>query len=57
MIERLHRATLFALFQLSIVLGILAMPLALAARRAGLQLPVHRLVEELGNAYDDAQAN
>jgi hypothetical protein len=46
-----RRATLFALYQFSIVLGILLLPLALLARRAGVALPVHRLIERLGDAY------
>ncbi len=36
MISRVYRATLFALYQLCIVIGIVAMPLAIATRQAGL---------------------
>jgi len=56
MIDRAYRATLFALYQLSIALGICMMPLAIAANRLGLRLPVHRLVEGLGSKYETARA-
>lgn len=52
MVSRLYRTTVFALYQCSLLLGILLMPFALVARRVGLTLPVHHLVERLGNAYD-----
>ncbi|MFB6172230.1 MAG: hypothetical protein ABEJ23_06830 [Haloarculaceae archaeon] len=48
------RATLFALYQLSIVVGIALLPLALVARQAGVPLPIHRVVERLGTAYERA---
>lgn len=49
-----HRATLFALYQLTIAVGIFAMPLAIAARRVGLSVPIHRLISSVGEAYEDA---
>ena len=55
MIKRTYRATLFALYQMSIILGILLLPVALAARQAGISIPLHQLVDSLGEAYDDAQ--
>jgi len=39
------------LYQLSIVLGIALLPIALVANRAGVPFPVGRLVERLGSAY------
>ncbi len=51
---RLYRAAVFALYQFSLVLGIALMPFALVARRAGVPLPVHRVVARLGSAYDHA---
>ncbi|WP_202935113.1 hypothetical protein [Halorussus amylolyticus] len=51
---RLHRATLFALYQMSVAISICLLPLALLAKQAGLQLPVHRVVNRLGQAYDAA---
>lgn len=52
MIERLYATTLFALYQMSVALGILLLPLALLTRRFGFTPPVHRLVGRLGAAYD-----
>ncbi|WP_435318419.1 hypothetical protein [Haloarchaeobius sp. TZWSO28] len=52
MINRATQAALFALYQLSIAVGILLMPLALAMRRFGVSLPVHRVVETFGGAYE-----
>ena len=54
MASRLYRATVFALYQCSLLLGILLMPFALVAGRVGLTLPVHRLVTRLGDAYERA---
>lgn len=51
MIDPVERATLFALYHLSIALGIVLMPLALLARRAGVTLPVHRVIDRVGRAY------
>jgi hypothetical protein len=50
--SRLHRATLFALYQLSVLLGIAFLPVALVARQAGVTLPIHRTIERLGAAYE-----
>lgn len=50
--SRLHRATLFALYQLSVLLGIALMPIALIARQVGVTVPIHRMIERLGTAYD-----
>ncbi len=55
--SRVHHATLFALYQLCIAIGIVAMPLALATRQVGFTLPVHRLVESVGDAYEATQTN
>jgi hypothetical protein len=56
MIDGAYKASLFALYQLSIATGIVLMPLALAMRQLGVSLPLHRLVESLGRAYDEATA-
>ena len=48
---RLRRASLFALYQTSIALGIALLPVALLARRVGVRLPVGRLIERVGAAY------
>ncbi|EMA30740.1 hypothetical protein [Natronobacterium lacisalsi] len=55
MISRVYRATLFALYQLCIVVGILAMPLAVAARQAGVTLPIHQVLANVEDAYEAAQ--
>jgi hypothetical protein len=58
MFAPIRRATLFALYQLSVLAGICLLPVALVARRAGVPFPVHRLVESLGTSYEktkDAQ--
>ncbi|SDK24708.1 hypothetical protein [Natronorubrum texcoconense] len=55
MISRVFRATLFALYQLCIVIGIAAMPLAMAARQAGVTIPVHRMLETVEAVYETTQ--
>ena len=52
MVPRLYRAFVFALYQFSIVLGITLLPVALVAKRAGVPVPLGRLVERLGRAYE-----
>lgn len=51
-----YRAWLLALYQLTVATGILLMPLALLARRAGLRLPMAGLLDRLGTAYESASA-
>lgn len=53
--SRAHRAMLFALYQLSILVGILAMPLALLTRQAGFTVPIHRLITRIETAHENAQ--
>ncbi|MFB6107377.1 MAG: hypothetical protein ABEJ82_00875 [Haloplanus sp.] len=55
MIESLQRLGLFTLYQTTVLLGIVLMPLALLARRLGVHLPVGELVETLGRAYDETK--
>jgi hypothetical protein len=57
MAKRLYRGGLFALYQLSLVLGILFLPLALGLRQVGVSLPFHRMVDRLGSAYDQARVD
>lgn len=54
MIETAYRGTLLALYQFSILLGILLLPVALAARQAGLRMPMDRVIERLDEAYENA---
>ncbi len=55
--SRVYHATLFALYQLCIAVGILVMPLALATRQTGVTLPVHRLLARVEEAYEAAEAD
>jgi hypothetical protein len=45
---------MFALYQLSIVIGIALLPVALVAKRAGIPFPVGRLVDRIEAAYRQA---
>jgi hypothetical protein len=54
MYTRIHRAILFALYQTSVAVSILLLPLAIATRQVGVTLPVHRVVNRLEQAYDAA---
>ncbi|MFP8957966.1 hypothetical protein ACLI4Y_14670 [Natrialbaceae archaeon A-CW3] len=55
MISRVYHASLFALYQLCIAVGIVMMPLAIAANRAGISLPIHKVLVTVGEAYENAQ--
>jgi hypothetical protein len=50
----IHRATVFMLYQLSLLTGIVMLPMALAMRKAGVELPLHRVIERVGTAYEHA---
>jgi hypothetical protein len=50
--ERLYRATLLALYQLTLLVGIVMLPVAMVAERAGLSVPVDRAITRLGDAYE-----
>jgi hypothetical protein len=52
--QRLYRATLFALYQFTLLVGIVLMPLALVVKRIGIRLPVDRAVLGLKSAYERA---
>ena len=54
MAPRLYRALVFALYQLSIVVAIALLPVALVTSRVGLPLPIGRFVARLGSAYEKA---
>ena len=54
---RLHCATLLVLYQISVALGIVLLPVALFVHRVGgVALPIHRVIEGLGEAYERAEA-
>jgi len=50
MFDRLTRWAAFGLYQTTVALGILLLPVALLSRRLGLPLPVDRLVERAAEA-------
>ena len=52
MVSRPYKATLFALYQLSLLVGIAVLPVAVVASRAGVELPIHRIITRLGEAYE-----
>ncbi|WP_396612598.1 hypothetical protein ACH9L7_04800 [Haloferax sp. S1W] len=56
MFQRLTQTALLAAYQLSVATGIALLPVALAARKMGVTLPVHRLVETTGDAYERVSA-
>lgn len=53
MIEPVYRFALLALYQLSIVIGIVLLPVAIVAQVGGVTLPVHRVVERLERACEE----
>ena len=55
MTQQLTATTLLVAHQITIALGILLLPVALLARRAGVTIPIHRLVEGTGEAYEKTQ--
>ncbi|MEF8773511.1 MAG: hypothetical protein V5A23_05235 [Halobacteriales archaeon] len=56
MISSAYRNAVFALYQFAVALGILLMPLAVAVRKLGVPMPVHRVVETLDRAYERANS-
>jgi len=51
MIERVTKLALLTAYQSSLALGLALLPVALLARKAGVTLPVHRLIERTERAY------
>jgi uncharacterized membrane protein len=47
MFERLSDAAAVVAYQAAVAVGILALPLAVLARRVGVYLPLHRLIERI----------
>jgi hypothetical protein len=52
MTDPLTRATLFVVYQLTILVGIVLLPVSVLFRRLGLTVPAGRLVETLGDTYE-----
>ena len=57
MASRPYRFTVLALYQLSLLFGIALLPVAILARRAGFQLPIHRVISRLEAAYEQSTSN
>lgn len=55
--SRLYQLSVFALYQLTLLLGIFMLPIALVAKRLGVPLPLHRVVMRLDEAYERATPN
>jgi hypothetical protein len=55
--NRLFRSALFATYQLTLLLGITLLPVALVARQFGVTLPINRIVTRLADAYEDTAPN
>ena len=47
MLSTASRATTFVLYQLTVLFGIVLLPVALAVRRVGLQLPVASVIDRM----------
>ncbi|PSQ59322.1 hypothetical protein BRD18_03770 [Halobacteriales archaeon SW_7_71_33] len=50
MIDRLRHRALFVLYQATLVVGITLLPLAVGLDRVGVTLPMHRVVDAVGEA-------
>jgi hypothetical protein len=50
----LYRASLFVLYQLSLLAAIAMWPVALLTAQLGMELPAHRPVNRFGTAYENA---
>lgn len=55
MFERSKRFALFALYQTTVVLGIVLLPVALLARQVGVPLPLYvgGAIETIGEVYEE----
>jgi hypothetical protein len=56
MTNSLYRASVLSLYQITVVLGIALLPIALVANRAGIPFPIGRLIERLDSAYERTTA-
>ncbi|MFB6224138.1 MAG: hypothetical protein ABEH86_10770 [Haloarcula sp.] len=56
MVARLYTATLLALYQLTLLLGIMLLPVAMVTERFGIRLPMDRAISGLNDAYEQASA-
>jgi hypothetical protein len=56
MVSRLHTAALFALYQLTLLAGLVLLPVAMVTQQLGVRLPVDRAVASLNDAYEQSRA-
>lgn len=54
MYARTKAATVFALYQLTVVAGLLLLPVAVIARQAGVPIPFDRALRRLATAHEEA---
>lgn len=50
--ERLHRITMLVLYQLTLLTGIMLLPVALVTQRLGLRIPIDRAVTAVKQSYE-----
>jgi hypothetical protein len=50
--DALTSAALFALYHASVAVGILVLPVALLVRKAGVSVPLERVLSRLADAYE-----
>jgi len=55
MSRTIRRLTMLALYQLTVLLGITLLPLAVVTRRLGVPLPLGRAVDGAKTAYETAK--
>jgi len=55
--SQIHRATVFVLYQLSLLTGIVMFPMAVVMRKVGVELPLGRLIDKVGTAYERTSGN
>lgn len=51
----IERGLLFALYEVSIAIGILLLPIALLMQRGGVTIPIHRMVDRVERAYESVE--
>lgn len=53
MMTDLRRASAFVCYQITVMIGIVALPFALLAQRFGLTLPIGRVVDTAAQTYEE----
>ena len=55
--ERLHRFALLVAYQVTLLVGLLLLPVAMVTQRLGFRPPIDRLVMRLKQRYERTTAN